>query len=125
MWLLSRDETSALVGVVTDPLQVRVTAGCAIGVPESPGLYRTLSAANSGLVVGRVYGVDNSAGGVNVVMQEIIMGAPLSFDHFPVMQDMVSRVSTVMNAAVRLGTDLRKEFGGRWCAPDLAYALID
>ena len=125
VWLLTGQDNVSAIGALSGPDQVRITSGCARDVPETLELHRHLSALNKQFMIGRIYAINMTRPGLcDVVMEDIIFGAVLSWDFVPSMQDLATRATTLTNGAARAGVQIRAQFGGRPFTPDDVMALL-
>jgi hypothetical protein len=126
-WNVRIDDTLLLVGVLPEPVHVRVTAGIAADVAATGALGLFLSDANAGLWNGRAYlttSLDPHARRA-AVLQEVFFADALSRSFIPSIQTVIDNMNTLARRADHLRPALMAGHGGRPFAGDDIGLLFD
>lgn len=112
-WVLEHDDCVLLVKATgtTHPF-ISIKGGIAHAIPRSEDLALQVAAANKELMVGRLYmgyGEDIAM----VAFDEAIVGAYLSLDYQPSVDDVVTRFETSIQYTAQWAKTILDKFGGQ------------
>lgn len=112
-WLLEHDDCVMLVNSTrtTHPF-ISIKGGVAHAIPRSEDLALQVATANKELMVGRLY----MAYGDDIAMvafDESIVGAYLSLDYQPSVDDLVTRFETSVQYTAQWAKTILEKFGGQ------------
>ena len=112
-WLLEHDECLVLVNSTstTHPF-ISIKGGIGHAIPRSEDLALRVAAANKELMVGRLY-MAYSDDMAMVVFDESIVGAYLSLDYQPSVDDLVTRFETSIQYTAQWSKTILEKFGGQ------------
>lgn len=123
-WLLEHDDCVVLVKATqTSHPFISIKGGVAHAVPRSEDLALHVATANKELMVGRLY----MAYGDDIAMvafDEAIVGAYLSLEYQPSVEDVVTRFETSVQYTSQWAKSILEKFGGQPFTADDWHLMI-